>query len=179
MGIVVAESERLTLRHWEDGDVDELAALGSPEVVRFLGGAPWTPDVASASINLYRTIQGWLGLTTWAVVLKAEDRLIGTCGYSRTNVAYLRDDFVVEIGWMLGRRWWGKGLATEAAVAVLPLGRDRFGGRRIISKCALDNAPSERVMHRIGMRRVGIVQGLWHTGREWQRGRPTVICRFP
>jgi RimJ/RimL family protein N-acetyltransferase len=127
--------------------------------------------MAREAISLYRSIQGSLGLTTWAVELKADKRLIGACGYARTNVAWLRYDFVVEIGWTLGRPWWGKGLATEAAIAVLPLGRDRFGEQRIISKCPFANSVSERVMYRIGMRRVGVVQGL---GAE-----PTVVCRFP
>jgi RimJ/RimL family protein N-acetyltransferase len=171
VGTVVAESKRLILRHWEDDDVDQLARLGTPEVVRFLGGVPWTPGMAREALNLYRSIEDSLGLTIWAVELKADQRLIGTCGYARTNVAWLRYDFVVEIGWTLGQPWWGKGLATEAASAVLPLGRDRFGGRRIISKCALANVASERVMHRIGMKRVGVVQGL-STGS-------TVLCRFP
>ena len=81
-----------------------------------------------------------------------------------------RFDFVVEIGWTLAREWWGRGLATEAARAALDVGLERYPRERIISKCHIENTASERVMRRIGLRRVGIVQG---NGRD-----PTVVCRF-
>jgi len=67
MPAVVVESERLVLRHWSTPDLDDLAAIGTPEVVRMLGGVPWTPDTAKDLIELYRSIQKSLGLTTWAV----------------------------------------------------------------------------------------------------------------
>ena len=168
---VVAESERLVLRRWNDQDAEDLAVLGTTEVVRFLGGVPWDRNRTREAIALYREIEQSLGLTTWAVTLRADGRLVGSCGYARTNVAWLRQDLVVEIGWTLGRQWWGRGLATEAASAVLPLADEGIGRRRIVSKCALENTRSEAVMHRIGMRRVGVVRGIWAS--------PTVICRFP
>lgn len=171
MTSTVARSERLVLRGWDDADVGDLAAIGTPEVVRYLGGKPWTEATGRESINLFRSIGETLVVTTWAVELRSTGELIGTCGYARTNVDWLRRDYVVEIGWTLGRPWWGRGLASEAARAALGLGEERFGLAPILSKCAIDNVASEAVMHRIGMRRVGVVQGRW--------SNPTVLCRFP
>ena len=169
--VVVAETSRLVLTTWAADDVEPLASLGSAEVVRYLGGTPWTSSTARESIELYQQIEQRLRITTWAVRLRNTGELIGTCGFAGTNVPWLRFDFVIEIGWTLGRPWWGQGLASEAGQAAVGLGLARYPSEHIISKCNIRNAASERVMYRIGMRRVGIVQGSWP--------EPTVLCRFP
>lgn len=166
----VVETERLVLDRWADDDVIDLARLGSPAVVRFLGGTPWTPDSVRESIDLWRGIEARLGISTWAVRMRDSGELIGHCGFAGTNVPWLRFDFVIQIGWTLGQAWWGRGLATEAAAGALQYGQRRYERARFISKCHIDNDASERVMRRLGMRRVGVVQGVWPA--------PTVIARF-
>ena len=170
MSSVIAETARLVLEDWTDHDVEPLAALGTADVVRFLGGEPWTASTARESMQRWRQIEERLGLTTWAVRLRENGQLIGTCGFAGTNVPWLRVDVVVEIGWTLGRAWWGRGLATEAAVGALAVGLARYSRERIVSKCHIDNVASERVMHRIGMSRVGVVRGAWPAA--------TVVCRL-
>ena len=167
---VVAATARLILDSWSDDDVEDLAAIGTHEVVRYLEGTPWTRASARESIALWREIEARLGVTTWAVRLRESGELIGTCGFAGTNAPWLRFDFVIEIGWTLARAWWGQGLATEAAQAALARGTAVHDRARIISKCHIENTASERVMHRIGMRRVGVVQGGWPS--------PTVVCRL-
>jgi RimJ/RimL family protein N-acetyltransferase len=156
---LVAESSRLLLRRWSDADVEPLAQIGTAEVVRYLGGTPWTVTTAQESIDLWRQIEGRLGVTTWAVCERGSGDLIGTCGFAGTNMPWLRFDFVIEIGWTFASRWWGQGYATEAALAALDVGLRRYPQERILSKCHIENHASERVMQRIGMHRVGIVQG--------------------
>ena len=133
MTSTVARSERLVLRGWDDADVGDLAAIGTPEVVRYLGGKPWTEATGRESINLFRSIGETLVVTTWAVELRSTGELIGTCGYARTNVDWLRRDYVVEIGWTLGRPWWGRGLASEAARAALGLAMPEYVNRWVCS----------------------------------------------
>ena len=58
----------------------------------------------------------------------------------------------VEVGWRLGREFWGRGLASEGGLAALDFGFGVLGLGRIVSFCAKDNRRSERVMRRIGMR---------------------------
>lgn len=169
--VPVVESSRLVLERWRDDDVTDLAAIGTAEVVRFLGGTPWTIDAARESIELWRQIENRLGITTWAVRLRGSGELVGTCGFAGTNAPWLRFDFVIEIGWTVGRTWWGQGIATEAASAALAYGQTRYESRRFISKCHIENSASERVMNRIGMRRVGVVQGAWPA--------PTIVARLP
>lgn len=167
----MAETSRVVLERWSDDDVADLAQIGSPDVVKFLGGTPWTEETARESIELWRQIEQRLGISTWAVRLRDTDELIGSCGFAGTNAPWMRFDVVIEIGWTLGQRWWGRGYATEAAQAALRVGETMYERRRFVSKCHFENAASERVMYRIGMRRVGLVQGAWPA--------PTVIARFP
>jgi RimJ/RimL family protein N-acetyltransferase len=82
---------------------------------------------------------------------------VGYCGFARTNAPWLRLG-IIEIGWLLDRRRWGEGLATEGARAVLPLAVARFQPWRIVSKCNLENVASEAVMRRLGLKRAGVVR---------------------
>ena len=167
---VVAETSRLVLREWSDADVESLAQIGTGDVVRYLGGTTWTTTMARDSIDLWRQIEARLGVTTWAVGERTSGDLIGSCGFAGTNVPWLRHDFVIEIGWTFGSRWWGQGYATEAAVAALDIGLRRYPRERFFAKCHIENRASERVMERIGMHRVGIVQGTFSA--------PTVLHRL-
>ena len=88
----------------------------------------------------------------WALEDRGSGTLVGYCGFAPTNAACLRPD-LIEIGWALDRHRWGEGLATEAAVGVMPVGLDLFGPGRIVAKCHIDNSASERVMRRVGLRR--------------------------
>jgi RimJ/RimL family protein N-acetyltransferase len=155
----VVATPRLRIRTWDDHDAPALSQLTqSQDVVRFLGGRAWLLDDAMGMIAIWREIDNSLGVTTWALE-DGDGALVGYCGFARTNADYLRPD-TIEIGWLLGRPHWGRGLATEAARAVLPLALDRFDARRIVSKCHIDNRASERVMQRLGMVKAGVVHRL-------------------
>jgi RimJ/RimL family protein N-acetyltransferase len=171
VGSIVVDQDRVRLESWSGIEAGELAEIGTPNVVRYLGGTPWTVESARASMALWRDIDHRLGITTWAVRLRETGELIGTCGFAGTNMPWLRFDAVIEIGWTLGEKWWGRGLATEAASAAMSVGLGRYSRDRFLSKCHIENAASERVMHRIGMVRVGVVQGDYPA--------PTVVCRLP
>jgi RimJ/RimL family protein N-acetyltransferase len=160
---VLASTDRVVLRQWSERDAEPLFAMCSEtEVSRYLG---WNPTSVSDADALTRDFNGreeGLGVTTWALALKEPDELIGWCGFARTNAEWLNPT-VVEIGWMLGTKHWGRGLATEAAIAALEIGTQRIDRRRIISKCDEENRRSERVMERIGLVRVGLVRGYART----------------
>ena len=127
----VAVTGRLILDRVSDNDASALASLGTAEVVRFLGGTPWTVSSVRESISIWRAIEERLGITTWVVRLRESGELVGTCGFAGTNVSWLRFDAVIEIGWTLGRTWWGRGLATEAARAGTGRGSDDLSARAV------------------------------------------------
>lgn len=59
----------------------------------------------------------------------------------------------VEVAWRLGRRWWGRGYAAEAARAAIEDGFGRVGLGEVVAMTAVGNAASVRVMERLGMER--------------------------
>ena len=87
------------------------------------------------------------------------------------------DDHKVEVGWRLDKRFWGKGLATEGAIANLSYGFERLGLTRIISICDPRNKASQRVMEKAGLSFQGEVRwrgydDVWYASdrREWLAG---------
>jgi ribosomal-protein-alanine N-acetyltransferase len=74
--------------------------------------------------------------------------MMGFCG-----VGFWRDNPDPEIGWWLARRYWGQGLATEAASAALRDAFERVRLDRIISIARPENTASLRVMDKLGLRR--------------------------
>lgn len=73
------------------------------------------------------------------------------------------DDFSRRNGWCevdykLGSAFWGRGYASEALAAVLAYLFGQAGFHRVQAKCAAENAASERVMQKAGMRREGVLQ---------------------
>jgi RimJ/RimL family protein N-acetyltransferase len=83
----------------------------------------------------------------FAIVLKDEKRLIGNCGI-RMQTAYAQ---VADIGYEIGRRDWGQGYATEAALALLAFGFNQLHLHRIWAYCIAENTASARVLEKIGM----------------------------
>jgi RimJ/RimL family protein N-acetyltransferase len=97
--------------------------------------------------------RGWdsEGFGLFAVEVRATGELAGFTGLSVPH--YLPEVLpAVEIGWRLGRSFWGRGLATEAARAALDFGLTDRGLERIISVVQVGNDASERVMNKLGMR---------------------------
>ena len=145
-------TERLLLRPWWDDDFAHMAAIhADPETMATLGG---TLDRAASDAWIARQIVHWgqHGFGFWAVEAAGRvSPLIGAVGLLR-----LRPEMPmrgVEIGWRIGRAWWGRGFATEAARAALADGFDRCGVEAVVAFTATTNHRSEAVMQRLGMTR--------------------------
>jgi RimJ/RimL family protein N-acetyltransferase len=179
------ETARLTLRCFAPGDFDDLYAYQSrPDVARYLH---WDArDRAQARQALARQRRetsldadgDWL---TFAVVWREAGRVIGEVGLRRLS----REHHQGETGFVFNPDYRGRGLATEAAEAMLTLGFDGQGWHRIIGSCDARNHRSARLMERIGMRQEAhflhnqIVKGKWADelvyailDYEWKARRP-------
>ena len=75
------------------------------------------------------------------------------CHVGGVTLDGLEDD-AMELGWILDRRFWGRGYATEASRAAMDWGRDNAGMHRFVAVCDSENERSWRLMERLGMRRV-------------------------
>ena len=147
----ILETSRLTLRHLECDDLDNLYALYSdPEIRRYFPEGTLTREETLEEIEWF--VHGHpehpqLGL--WATIHRPSGRFIGRCGLLPWTI---EGRFEVEVAYLLARPFWGQGLATEAASAIVQYAFDRLGYSRLV--CLIDpaNAPSIRVAERIGMR---------------------------
>lgn len=153
------ETERLILRKPELGDLDGYAELWSdPEVVRYLSGTTITRDEVPAAIE--RMLGHWErhGLGLFSVLRKEDEQLVGRVGYLLwdpdrwVNGIYeeLDGELELEVGWTTVRSLWGKGYATEAALACRDHAFAELGRDRVISLIAPENTASIRVAEKIG-----------------------------
>jgi RimJ/RimL family protein N-acetyltransferase len=158
--MIIYESERILLRSLTEDDLDPLAAIfADPEVTRFIGG-PRTR--AQVEARLHELMAGYArdGFSKWAVVLRATGATIGRCGPMRETIEG-RDE--VEIGYDLAKEHWRCGIASEAARAALAHCFDALHLPRVISIIAPENAASQGVARRLGMRYERDV--TWRGGR--------------
>ena len=117
------------------------------EVMRYItGGVPWSEEQIRGFVDRQVKLYAERGFCRWKLVEIASGELAGFCG-----VGFWRDRLEPEIGWWLARRFWGRGLATEAAGSALQDGFERVGLRRVISVAMVENRSSRRIMEKLGL----------------------------
>ncbi len=147
--MIYTETPRMILRSWKPTDLPLFITMNKDEkVMRFF------PDTLSETETeaFYSRIQDEFHRNGWglfAVELKSTGQFIGYVGLHEIG---FEADFSpgVEIGWRLAADYHNQGYATEAAKAVMTLAK-KSGITRLYSFTAKINAPSERVMQKIGM----------------------------
>jgi RimJ/RimL family protein N-acetyltransferase len=143
-------TERLLLRRWLARDRRPFAALNADADV--MEHFPATLSRAESVAMIERTEACFerRGYGLWALELASEQRFIGFTGLSPVDIPVAFAP-AVEIGWRLARPFWGRGLASEAAAAVVAFGFTERDLREIVSFTAVGNARSRAVMERLGM----------------------------
>lgn len=146
------ETPRLVLRRWRADDVAAMAAINAdPEVMRWIGGGS-TTDEPGTRTGIEWCEKEWdqHGFGLFAVEVRKSAELAGFAGLSIP--AFLPEVMpAVEIGWRLGRPFWGQGIATEAAQAALRFGLVDCELERIVSIAQVGNRASTRIMEKLGM----------------------------
>lgn len=151
----MTETDRLRLTGWDEARKAEFARVtNTPAVMRWLGGVE-TGEALDAALERLETYQRDHGHTFWAVERKSDDALLGFCGLKRVNSPggeHLHGAF--DIGWRLREDAWGRGYASEAARASLAIAFDVHEAPYVVAVTVPGNISSQKVMHRLGMRRV-------------------------
>jgi RimJ/RimL family protein N-acetyltransferase len=159
---VFLETERLSLRRFTMGDVDNVVALdGDPEVMRYISGGLPTPreeietDILPAWLSYYERFTGY---GFWAAHEKSSSEFLGWFHF-RPPPGH--DPHEVELGYRLRKSAWGKGYATEGSRALIANGFSVLGVRRVFAFTMVVNAASRRVMEKAGLKFVRIVHRDW------------------
>jgi [ribosomal protein S5]-alanine N-acetyltransferase len=151
------ETERLLLRKMRLDDAEAMFAYASdPEVTRYVLFETHRSLEDSKSF-LRLAVEGYEkgDFGGWGVVLKDSGVFVGTCGME-VDPEHAR----AELGYVLAREHWGRGLVPEAVRAVIRFGFRRLGLNRLGARCMAENTASARVMEKAGMTYEGTLREL-------------------
>lgn len=154
-GTQTIETHRLILRQFRPEDATDMYNnwASDPEVTRFLTWpAHSSTDVSRFVLNDWISHYGDGGFFNWAVVWKESGSVIGNISVVRLEEAIAE----AEIGYCLGRAFWGRGIMPEALRAVMDYLFDTVGINRIMAGFDVNNPKSGRVMDKAGLKPEGI-----------------------
>lgn len=169
------ETERLWLRKLsmhDAGDVFEYASV--PEVSKYVTWMPHRTITDSKSFLkqvLYHYEQGVP--SSWGIVLKENNKLIGTGGF----IWWLVEHSKAEVGYVISNQYWNKGYMTESLNEILRFGFEIMQLERIEARCFIENTASERVMQKCGMRFEGILRNSMYIKGEYRNFKLYSILR--
>lgn len=143
-------TDRLMLRRPNIGDVDAIVNIvGDWDVARRLARVPHPYGPADAHFFLDQIVPAeWV----WAITLRGSDVLIGAVGLTPDS-----DAETAELGYWLSNAQWGKGIAMEAARAVVTFGFESLGFSYLTSGYFEDNPASGKVLSKLGFVETGRV----------------------
>lgn len=153
-------TRRLVLREYRMEDLEQVHAFASdPAVCSFV---EWGPNTMAQSIGF---LDGCMAeqrvepRDTWTLAITMDSVVIGSIALMGGESELRRAPGDVEIGYVLRAESWGRGLATEAASALVHGASSALGFTRVLATCRPQNAGSVRVLEKIGLQRVGYLHG--------------------
>ena len=147
----VLETERLLLRHFTTEDAaDNYRIYTDPDNMRFMGRRP--DSVQFEREHILKHITNYYekhGFGLWAVILKENKRLIGRCGLIYQQIEGAQE---LEVSYLIDKKYWGKGLASEAVRATVRLAFEEYKFPRVVAVINPENVASVRVAEKVGMK---------------------------
>jgi RimJ/RimL family protein N-acetyltransferase len=146
----ILETERLLLRHLEPADLEALFVLyRDPEIRQYFPDGTLTFEQTKEELEWF--LNGHpqhpeLGL--WATIHKETGQFIGRCGLLPWTLDGRAE---VEVAYLIDKNFWGQGLATEAAQAIVTYAAEKLRLSRLICLIDHENQASIRVAEKIGM----------------------------
>ena len=143
-------TERLILRPWRESDREPFARINADPAVMEHFPAPLSRRESDEGVAHVEAHFRQRGFGPFAAELREEHAFIGFIGLSVPNFdAHFTP--CVEIGWRLAAACWGRGLATEGALAAVRYGFETLALNELVSFTVAANIRSRRVMEKIGM----------------------------
>jgi RimJ/RimL family protein N-acetyltransferase len=146
----IIETSRLTLRHLVLDDLDSLFAIyRDPDVIKYIPDAP--RNLQETREELIWHMNGHpkhpeFGL--WATIHKDTSKFIGRCGLLPWTIDQREE---VEVAYLLSKEYWGQGLGTEVAQAIVHYAFEQLHLSRLVCMISPGNQASVKVAENIGM----------------------------
>ncbi len=139
-------TERLIIRETVESDVDSFVKIYAEPGMTDYTDPLYDADSEKKYIREYRDkVYAVQGFGIWTVILKETGEIIGRAGL--TSRAGFNG---VEVGFVIGRKWQNRGLATEAVKAVTEFGMKELRFNPVYALVSEGNAPSEKVLCKCG-----------------------------
>lgn len=153
------ESRRLLLRIVQESDIPDLMQVnGDDEVTCFLPYPSWQSlEDGKAWFDRMSTLMEAGTTLQFVVVDKSSDRAIGSCLLFRYEEPSAR----AEIGYVMGRDHWGKGLMHEALTSLIAYAFDSCKLRRLEAEVNPRNVASTRLIQKLGFALEGLLRQRW------------------
>ncbi len=152
-GSVYAETDRLVLREMLLSDVDGMYALDSdPEVHKYLGNKPVQSKKESQEMIL-SIRQQYIdnGIGRWTMIEKATGDFVGWTGLKLIQKPANHHIDFYDVGFRLMKKHWGKGFATESAIASIRYGFEMLNLKEIIGIAHIENKNSRKALEKSGL----------------------------
>ncbi len=151
------ETNRLIMRPFEETDAEGLFLLDSnPEVMKYVGGVVSTEiEQSRQMIEFIQNQYKENGVGRLAIIEKSSNTLIGWSGlkYLTKEINGMKN--VYELGYRFLPEYWGKGYATETAIAALNYAFNEIKTDVVYAMAVTENTGSNRVLQKLGFEELG------------------------
>lgn len=180
---VLAETERLVIREILPTDVDGMFELhADSEVHRFLGNKTVATKAQVVDIiNFVRQQYLDYGVGRWAMIDKKTNAFIGWTGLEFVTAETNKHKNYYDLGYRLIKRFWGKGFATESAVASLHYAFNKLNTNEVFAMADCRNQGSNKILKKVGLQFIktfdyeGIEHNWYKIERAQYEGRDQTV----
>jgi RimJ/RimL family protein N-acetyltransferase len=146
---IIIKTERIYLREMDENDYENLSEILQDKEVMYAYEHSFSDDETKEWLEKQLNRYKEYGFGLWALIDKMTQEFIGQCGLSIQNV---NNKEYLEIGYLLKKKYWHNGFATEAANACKNYAFDKLNAKTVYSIIRVDNTPSQKVAERTGMK---------------------------
>lgn len=152
----IIETERLEIREILTSDIDGMFDLDADhEVHEYLGKQPVQNKEQSREVIAFiRQQYVDNGIGRWAIIDKQTQDFVGWTGLKYVTEATNNHINYYDLGYRLRKKYWGKGIATESAIASLRYAFDSLGANEVYAMADINNDGSNNILQKIGFTRV-------------------------
>ena len=149
---VFIDTPRLIMRPFLATDDEGMYGMDSrPEVMEYVGRKPvQSIDESREVIRFVQQQYKDNGIGRWVMVEKNSNAFVGWTGFKLLTATVRGRSNFIDFGYRLTPAFWGRGLATEGALAALHYGIDKLGFKEICAMTHVDNGASRHILEKIG-----------------------------